>query len=71
MSIDVVSCGEIRTALGAGFPPERMYFHGNNKTDKEIEFAIDAGVGYFVVDNYEELQAISNYAQEKMIRQKF
>ena len=45
---DVVSCGEIYTAMKAGFPLERAYFHSNNKTDADIAFAIDNGIGYFV-----------------------
>lgn len=56
--IDVVSSGEIYTAHIAGFPLERAFFHSNNKTDGDIEYAIKMGVGYFVVDNEEELLAI-------------
>ena len=62
---DVVSCGEIYTAMKAGFPLERAYFHSNNKTDADIAFAIDNGVGYFVVDQREELEAIDRIAGEK------
>ena len=58
MGTDVVSCGEIYTAKLAGFPLEKAYFHSNNKTDADIEYAIENGVGYFVVDNEEELFAI-------------
>lgn len=65
MYIDVVSSGEIYTALSAGFPLERAYFHGNNKTDYDIEFAIDNSVGCFVVDNFEELLSIDNIAKQK------
>ncbi len=68
--IDVVSCGEIYTAKVAGFPMERAYFHGNNKTDADIEFAIDSGVGYFVIDNEEEMFALDRIAKEKGIIQK-
>ena len=70
MSVDVVSGGEIYTAKEAGFPMERVYFHGNNKTDDEIEFAMDAGVGFFMADCREELQALSRIAGEKGITQK-
>ena len=52
----------------AGFPLERAYFHSNNKTDWDIAFAMDNGVGYFVVDNREELDAIARIAAEKGIR---
>ncbi|MBO5020022.1 MAG: diaminopimelate decarboxylase [Clostridia bacterium] len=68
--IDVVSCGEIYTAKMAGFPMERAYFHGNNKTDADIEFAIESGVGYFVIDNEEEMFALDRIAKEKGIVQK-
>ena len=70
MSIDVVSGGEIYTAKEAGFPMERVYFHGNNKTDDEIAFAMDCGVGCFMADCREELCAISRIAGEKGITQK-
>ena len=62
LGVDVVSAGEIHTAVLAGFPMERAYFHGNNKTDEEIRYAIEQGVGYFVADNREELDAISRIA---------
>ena len=58
MGIDVVSRGEIYTAVRAGFPMERAFFHSNNKTDEDVAYAIECGVGYFVVDNAEELYAI-------------
>ena len=64
MGTDVVSCGEIYTARLAGFPLEKAYFHSNNKTDADIEYAIENGVGYFVVDNEEELFAINRIARE-------
>lgn len=69
MGIDVVSSGEIMTALKAGFPLERAYFHSNNKTDADIAFAVENGVGYFVVDNVEELYAIDRIAREHAKRQ--
>lgn len=65
LGIDVVSQGEIFTALKGGFPLEKAYFHSNNKTDDDIAFAIDKGVGYFVVDNEEELVAISEISLSK------
>ena len=67
---DIVSGGELYTALSAGFPAERLYFHGSSKTEAEIRYAIDAGIGYFIVDNPEELRRISRYASEKNVRQK-
>lgn len=63
MGIDVVSSGEIHTAKSAGFPLERAYFHSNNKTDADIEYAIESGIGCFVVDNEEELYAIDSIAK--------
>ena len=70
MGIDVVSSGEIYTAASVGFPMENAYFHSNNKTDDDIAFAMTHGVGYFVVDNEEELKAINRIATEKSIHQK-
>ena len=70
MGIDVVSCGEIFTANAAGFPMERAYFHGNNKTNADISYAMDAGIGYFVCDNCEELWAIEQEAALRGIEQR-
>ncbi len=70
MGVDVVSSGEIYTAVSAGFPMEKAYFHSNNKTDADIKFAIENGIGYFVVDNREELDAIQQFAGEQGIKQK-
>ena len=70
LGIDVVSRGEIHTAALAGFPLENAYFHSNNKTDEDIEYAISHGVGRFVVDNSEELYAINAAAAHHCIRQK-
>ncbi len=68
LSLDVVSDGELYTALEAGFPAERIHFHGNNKTPQEIEMAIDAGIGCFVVDNEVELLMLNEIAGEKRRR---
>ena len=70
LGIDVVSSGEIYTALKAGLSLENAYFHSNNKTDWDIEFAIDNKIGYFVVDNAEELEVINKTAGKKGIVQK-
>ncbi len=64
MGIDVVSSGEIYTAKSAGFPLERAYFHSNNKTDADIAYAIENGVGYFVADNHEELDSIDRISEK-------
>lgn len=70
MGIDVVSSGEIYTAASVGFPLANAYFHSNNKTDADIAYAIDQGIGYFVVDNREELDAIERIATQKSVTQK-
>ena len=64
MGLDVVSGGEIYTALKAGFPAEKLYFHGNNKSYQELEYALTNGVGRIVVDNPEELGNISEIAKK-------
>ena len=70
MNIDVVSCGEIYTAATAGFPMERSFFHGNNKSDGDIRFAIENKVGFFVADSMDEICAISRIAKQNGITQK-
>ena len=70
MGVDVVSSGEVFTAVSAGFPMGNAYFHSNNKTDADIDYAMENGVGYFVVDNVEELNAIERIAISRGIQQK-
>lgn len=70
LGTDLVSSGELYTAASVGFPLWKAYFHSNNKTDFDISYAISEGVGYFVVDNVEELDAIDRIAKEKNTRQK-
>lgn len=70
MGIDVVSPGELYTAVQAGFNAESAYFHGNNKTDFDISFAMDNGIGFFVCDNADELDAIDREAKKRGISQK-
>lgn len=65
LGLDVVSGGELYTALKAGFPMDRVYFHGNNKTPQEIELAIDSNIRRIVVDNKEELQNVNRIAAQK------
>jgi diaminopimelate decarboxylase len=65
LSLDVVSDGELYTALQAGFPAHRIHFHGNNKTEDEIKMAIDAKIGCFVVDNFIELHMLNEIAEQK------
>jgi diaminopimelate decarboxylase len=65
LALDVVSGGELHTALKANFPPERIHFHGNNKTPDEIEQALEAGIGAFIVDNFHELKLVGALATQK------
>lgn len=69
LGTDVVSSGEIYTAAKAGFDLKNAFFHSNNKTDFDVAFAMDNGVGYFVCDNIEEVRAISEIAGQKGITQ--
>ncbi len=64
MGLDVVSGGELYTAKKAGFPMEKVYFHGNNKTYDEIEFAVGENIGCFVADNMDELEDINEIAEK-------
>ena len=64
MGVDVVSGGELYTALNAGFPAERIFFHGNNKTEQELRMAIKYGVGRIIVDNLTELEVLNEIAGE-------
>lgn len=64
LGLDVVSGGELYTALQAGFPMEKVHFHGNNKTADELKFALNSKVGKFVVDNLYELELLNSIAAE-------
>ena len=70
MCVDVVSPGEIYTALAAGFPAGKMFFHGTNKTDSDIEYGVMSGVGHFVVDNLNELAILDNVCEKQGVKQK-
>ena len=70
MGIDVVSSGEIYTALKAGFDLSKAYFHSNNKTDRDIAFAMDNGIGRFVCDGEDEVKALEEEAARRGITQK-
>lgn len=67
--IDIVSGGELFTALSAGFDIKNAYFHGNNKLHSELEFAISNEIGTIVVDNYDEIDMVDTLANEKGIVQ--
>lgn len=70
IGVDVVSGGELYTALQAGFPAEKMFMHGNNKLDYEIEEALDAKIGYIVTDAYSEIDKIDAEAKKRGMVQK-
>ena len=63
--IDIVSGGELHTAIKAGFPAERIEFNGNNKLPHEIEEALDYGIGRFIVDGLQEVALIEAICKEK------
>ncbi len=65
LSLDVASGGEIFVARAAGFPPERLFLHGNNKTVEELELALEVGVGTIVVDSMVELDRLDDLAGAK------
>lgn len=65
--IDVASEGELRAALAAGVPAAKCHLHGNNKTRREIVFAIDKGVSEIVVDNFPEIETLAQIAQDRAI----
>lgn len=64
LGLDVVSEGELYTALSVGFPAEKLCFHGNNKTDHELSYALENGVGRIIVDNIYELERLNRLAKK-------
>ena len=62
MALDVVSGGELAIAASVSFPPERIYFHGNNKSALELREALGYGVGRIVIDNFHEMQLLNGLA---------
>ena len=69
LALDVVSGGELAVARAGGFPMERVYFHGNNKSARELREAVEAGVGRVVIDNFHELSLLDGIAGEAGRRQ--
>ena len=70
MGVDVVSGGELYTALKAGFPASEIYLHGNQKADWELDLALDNGVGYYMIDNEYELKRLDRKAGARGTRVK-
>src|SRR5215204_813204 len=68
LSADVASGGELHLALTGGFTPERIYFHGNNKTPRELDYALEAGVGHSVIDSFDEVERLRGRGARVMIR---
>ncbi len=68
LGCDVVSAGELYTALSVGFKAENIFFHGNNKTPDEIEYALKSGVGRLVADNVTELENIQRIAESLSVK---
>jgi diaminopimelate decarboxylase len=65
LSLDVASGGELAVALRAGFPPERIALHGNNKSLDELVAAVEAGVGRVVLDSFHEIARLDAVARER------
>ncbi|MGW4384433.1 diaminopimelate decarboxylase [Kitasatospora sp. NPDC004531] len=69
LNVDVCSSGELRVALAAGMPGERIALHGNNKSVHELEQAVKAGVGHIVVDSFQEIDRLAEIAEAQGVRQ--
>jgi len=70
IGLDVVSIGELYTAVKAGCDCDKMCFHGNNKTDEELRYALECGVGHIIVDNMSELIRLEKIAKEMDLKAK-
>ena len=68
LHLDVATGGELDVALAAGFPPERLVLHGNNKSLDELAAAVDAGVGRIVVDSFDEMDRLDALAAQRGCR---
>src|SRR5919197_2999030 len=62
LACDVASGGELHLALAGGYEPERLYMHGNNKTEGELEYALACGIGHIVVDSFDEIARLERLA---------
>ena len=70
LGLDVATGGELAVAVRAGFPSERLLFHGNNKSVAELGAALDAGVARIVVDSFDEIVRLALLAEERGVRQR-
>jgi diaminopimelate decarboxylase len=68
LNLDVATGGELHVALRAGFPADRIVFHGNNKSTAELTDALDAGVGRIVADSFDELNRLDQLASGRSVR---
>jgi diaminopimelate decarboxylase len=67
LSCDVASAGELHLALAGGFGPERVYMHGNNKTEEELQYAVERGVGTIVLDSFHEIERLRRIAPRQRV----
>src|SRR5688500_9123081 len=67
LSCDVASAGELHLALAGGFDPARLYMHGNNKTEEELAYAVERGVGTIVVDSFDEIGRLHRIAPSQRV----
>src|SRR6476661_7391700 len=70
LGLDVCTGGELAVALAAGFPPERIGMHGNNKSDAELRRGVAAGVGHVIVDSFDEIERLAAIAAEAGVVQR-
>jgi diaminopimelate decarboxylase len=70
LDLDVVSGGELAIARSVGFPPERIHFHGNNKSEEELNEALDYGIARVIIDNFHEMHLLNGIAQARKVRQR-
>jgi diaminopimelate decarboxylase len=68
LSCDVASGGELHLALAGGYDPARIYLHGNNKSQAELDYALEQGVGYVVVDSFDEIDRLEGRTQRVLLR---
>src|SRR5690625_2244844 len=65
LNLDVVSQGELYTAIKAGFPAKNIHLHGNNKSLAELEMALDYNIGCIVIDNFYEIELLTHLLKER------